>query len=135
MDVFGIPVLDQLRQKMAWLSQRQSVLADNVANADTPGFTARDLKPIDFEEEMRRQAFERPRDPGLQRMRDPLAPKDRFEMIETPSQQASPNGNSVALEEQMIKVAETQMEFSAASSLYKRALGLIRLASGAAQRG
>jgi flagellar basal-body rod protein FlgB len=34
---------------MSWLSARQSVLAENVANGDTPNFVARDLKPVDFQ--------------------------------------------------------------------------------------
>ena len=38
---------------MSWLHQRQDVLSQNVANVDTPGFTARDLKPVDFNDTMR----------------------------------------------------------------------------------
>ena len=38
-----------LRERMSWLNARQDVLSQNVANADTPGYTARDLKPLDFE--------------------------------------------------------------------------------------
>ena len=45
-----IPIFSILRERMAWLNQRQSVLSENVANADTPGFVARDLKPLDFQD-------------------------------------------------------------------------------------
>ena len=37
-----------LKSKMSWLEARQDVLSQNVANADTPGYAARDLKPMDF---------------------------------------------------------------------------------------
>ena len=39
-----------LRERMTWLNQRQDVLSQNVANADTPGYVARDLKPLDFDD-------------------------------------------------------------------------------------
>ena len=54
MDVIDIPLLSMLKERMAWLSQRQDVLSQNVANADTPGYTARDLKPVDFEQALKR---------------------------------------------------------------------------------
>ena len=44
-----IPLLGILRERMSWLSARQNVLSQNVANADTPGYSAVDLKPVDFE--------------------------------------------------------------------------------------
>ena len=53
--------LSMLQQRMTWLSQRQNVLSQNVANADTPGYAAHDLKPLDFatgaEERRSRQQF------------------------------------------------------------------------------
>ena len=48
MNLPDIPLLAMLRDRMAWLNQRQDVLTQNVANVDTPGFVARDLKPFDF---------------------------------------------------------------------------------------
>ena len=52
MDLSKIPLFAQLKGKMAWLSQRQKVLAENIANADTPGYVPRDLKPVDFSREI-----------------------------------------------------------------------------------
>ena len=48
MDGSSVPLLSLLTTRMSWLSGRQSVLAQNVANADTPGYQARDMKPMDF---------------------------------------------------------------------------------------
>ena len=50
MNLPDVPLLSMLRERMNWLHQRQDVLSQNVANADTPGYVARDLKPLDFEE-------------------------------------------------------------------------------------
>src|SRR3954464_2015628 len=49
MDLNGIPLFSLISGRMSWLSARQSVLAENVANADTPNFVARDMKPLDFD--------------------------------------------------------------------------------------
>src|SRR5436305_14526786 len=49
MDLNGIPLFSLISGRMSWLSARQSVLAENVSNADTPNFVARDLKPVDFQ--------------------------------------------------------------------------------------
>ena len=50
MNLPDVPLLSMLRERMTWLNQRQDVLSQNVANADTPGYVARDLKPLDFED-------------------------------------------------------------------------------------
>ena len=48
MDLSSIPLFGLIKQKMSWLNQRQQVIAQNVANADTPDHMSRDLKPINF---------------------------------------------------------------------------------------
>ena len=53
MDLPAIPLLSMLKERMSWLNQRQNVLSQNVANIDTPGYTARDLKPVDFEKALK----------------------------------------------------------------------------------
>src|SRR5580658_6985331 len=49
MPISDIPILSMLRTRMQWHQERQRVLAENVANADTPGYRARDLTPPNFE--------------------------------------------------------------------------------------
>lgn len=54
MGVADIPLLGQIKGRLGWLDARQRVIAENVANADTPGFVGRDLKqPTDFAAAMR----------------------------------------------------------------------------------
>ena len=48
-----------------------------------------------------------------------------------PDAESTPDGNSVVLEQQMMKVAATQMDYSTVTQLYKKALGMIRMASAA----
>ena len=48
MDLNKLDVFRLTNSKMGWLSERQTVLAQNIANADTPGYKAKDLKAPDF---------------------------------------------------------------------------------------
>src|SRR5207244_3219581 len=50
MAITDIPILSMLRTRLDWAQARQRVLAENVANSDTPGFRARDLAPLQFDE-------------------------------------------------------------------------------------
>ena len=49
MDLTQIPLFEMLTRRMSWLNERQKVLAQNIANADTPHYVPRDLEPLDFE--------------------------------------------------------------------------------------
>ena len=48
MDLGHIPLFTAFSKRMAWLTARQTVLAENVANANTSGYQAKDLKELDF---------------------------------------------------------------------------------------
>jgi len=50
MAIADIPILSMLRGRLDWSQARQRVLAENVANSDTPRFHARDLAPLAFDE-------------------------------------------------------------------------------------
>src|SRR3546814_14928219 len=54
MDLSGMTLFDMARRKMSWLGQRQAVLAQNIANSDTPGYRTKELEAIDFRRELSR---------------------------------------------------------------------------------
>jgi flagellar basal-body rod protein FlgB len=131
MDLPDVPLFAMLRQRMSWLHQRQDVLSENVANADTPNYVARDLKPLDFEHALGSAATS----PSLvtTNVRHiALTPSHsgKFEDHETPDQESSPNGNSVALEAEMVKVSDTQAQFQAAANIYAKAMTMMKEAIG-----
>ena len=43
MNVDSIPLFGLLKGKLGYLNQRQRLIAQNVANADTPGYAPTDL--------------------------------------------------------------------------------------------
>ena len=56
MDLSQIPLFAMLRGRLGYLSQRQQVIAQNVANSDTPGFLPKDLTPFSFQAKLQVQA-------------------------------------------------------------------------------
>ena len=125
-----IPLLNQIKGRMTWLDARQQVVAQNVANADTPGYVARDLKaPTDFARALREGG-------GLTMVRtsaahlpSPNGPAARFRSDKTPDSETTLDGNSVVVEEQMLKMAESRMAYDAAIGMYTKSMDMIRLAT------
>jgi len=124
----SLPIFSLLTQRMTWLSARQSVLAENVANADTPDFEARDLKPMDFN-----SLLSNARGPAATHARH-IAPMMRtsvaIEPVRAPAEGGTPGGSQVSLEEQMIKLSDTQVQYQTATNLYQKAVNLFRTALG-----
>ena len=135
MEVSNIPLLSMLKGRMTWLNQRQDVLSQNVANADTPGYVARDLKPVDFAQALRNTASPTA-SAGTLAIDNPnhiaLASQNTggFANIDTPDVESTPSGNTVSVEQEMIKVADTQAQFQAATNLYAKAIAMMKTAIG-----
>jgi flagellar basal-body rod protein FlgB len=135
MDVSGMPLMAMLKERMGWLSARQNVLAQNVANADTPGYAAKDLKPVDFDDILKGATAPSQFEGGLS-VTDPRhiaidpAQGTDFGDVDAPDTEAGPNGNTVSLEQEMIRVADTQGEYQAASNLYAKTIDMMKTAIG-----
>lgn len=134
MAIGDIPLIGALKTKMQWSQARQRVLAENVANADTPRYRAKDLKPPTFEPS---GALRAPASPSVAvRTTAPGHIQGRpiggaaFKTDGKTSFEVTPNGNAVNLEEEMMKAADNQMDYQAVSSLYQRGLGVIKTAIG-----
>jgi len=122
--------VDVIKQRLAWLDQRQQVLARNIANSDTPKFTPSDLKPPRVEDAARPPAGGLPLAvtapthlPGVTRG------DARFAVVSAPDSDPSPSGNAVDLEQQAAKLSETALTHKFATQLYRKYLGMIRIAT------
>ena len=131
MDLPDVPLLSMLKTRMTWLNQRQDTLSQNVANADTPRYVARDLKELDFDQLMGdAQNGARMTTTNSRHIAISSLHAGKFEDHETPDQVANPNGNAVSLEVEMIKVADTQAQYQAAANLYAKAVTMMKTAIG-----
>jgi len=132
MDVFSkITMFGALKKKMAWVAQRQEVLAQNIANANTPEYRARDLKAFSFKDSVRQQQNRvRMAVTSGNHLAGQVRRDGQFkEHDERKPYETMTDGNSVVLEEQMAKVGETQISHRVTSEIYKKHLAMIRMAA------
>lgn len=127
----SIPLLTALTERMKWLSARQGVLSQNIANSDTPGYQASDLKPQTFKEmvgktELAKVSMSTTNSGHIvNETKSDFDPKTDRETYEV-----TPSGNAVVLEEQMLKLADTQIQYQMTTSLYKKQIGMLKTALG-----
>ena len=129
MPVSDIPLFSMLRTRMQWHQERQKVLAENVANADTPNFRTRDLKPLDFGSQVQAAGQVRVASTNAAHITGSTG-ASTFATAGNGRYDVKPAGNAVNLEDEMMKVAANQMDYQAAISLYSRSMGLFRTALG-----
>lgn len=120
-----------MKTKMAYLSERQDVLAQNIANVDTPGYKPKDLKELDFHNmamtESRRLKL-RATDPSHQQPAKVVREFRSEKMDDTYGR--TPVENEVNVEEQMMKVAETNLQYQTTTNLYKKMSDMFKVAIG-----
>ena len=120
-----------MNKRMGWLTQRQETLAQNIANSDTPGYRPHDLKA---------QNFGRLLTPSAPRQQMRTTSSNHLEALSKPARfraeksretyEATPSGNAVVVEEQLMKVNETQSGYRLATNLYQKHLSMIKMAIG-----
>jgi flagellar basal-body rod protein FlgB len=127
--LFGdIPLVGMLKARMSWHEDRQNVLAQNVANADTPNYRARDLKEPEFGKMAEGVAR------GVQMAAtNPLhiggaSPAAGSEPERAKTYEITPEGNAVVLEEEVMRVSQNVMDYQMVSQLYSRGLGMLKTA-------
>ncbi|HTZ76463.1 MAG TPA: flagellar basal body rod protein FlgB [Stellaceae bacterium] len=121
MDLSNIPLFKAMAKKLNWLGGRQAVLAENVANANTPDFRPSDVKSIDFQALLSGSKL-----------------GGTLKLVTTaPNQIATPPSaiggvdrvqqpGRVDLEDQMIKVSQTATDYAFTTNLYQKQITLIK---------
>lgn len=135
MDITEIPLFAMLKSRMGYLTERQRVIAQNVANADTPKYLPQDLKPYSFQSHMAAVISQ----PGPMSVAttnpmhiahtatspNPPRVKSRKSM----DTETTLDGNSVVLEDEMLKLTDTRMNYDAAVGFYQKSLNLLKMAA------
>jgi len=124
MAIESIALFNLADRRLAWTGARQQVLAQNIANADTPGWKARDV--TSFASQLAH--------PGAPLVRtDPahLAPlPGHADNTAAGKSERAPDGNTVSLDVQLARVAETENAHELTTGLYTKYLGFFRAALG-----
>jgi flagellar basal-body rod protein FlgB len=127
MDPTAIPLFDLAEKRLTWTAQRQAVLASNIANANTPGFQARDL--TSFADVLAGTGTMAPVQTQPGHLSGTLPTGIASLKQERPKIRAL-DGNSVALDEQLTKVADTETTQSLVTSIWKTYVGMFNTALG-----
>lgn len=128
MDLTSIPLMQGFRQRLDWIAQNQSVIAGNIANADTANYKAREIEPFNL-------GMAQSHKIGLRTTNSRhistsngggLGHESRIRNSQT-QYEISPDGNNVILEEQMIAAANNAMQHQIVSNLYQKNINMLKM--------
>ena len=129
-----------LKQRMRFLQTRQKLLAQNVANADTPGFKPKDIRQLGVDAASRGSDLSRRMASAAygQAMGLATTAPGHIQMtsmgaggeMKGAEYETRPSGNAVNLEDEMLKVSQNQVDFQTAANIYQRGLQTLKMALG-----
>lgn len=142
MDFIGTPLFSAMKAKLSYLSERQGVLAQNVANADLPDYKAKDIATPDFKK-MLAGGYS----PAAQGLRGQtgiaLATTDAKHITASATSggaygiitrastyELNPSGNNVSIEEEMAKISDNQAEYNKVLNMYRKTVDMFKTAIG-----
>jgi flagellar basal-body rod protein FlgB len=128
MDLSKIPLFKAMSQRMSWLNERQSVLAQNVANADTPNYRPSDLKAMSFDELIGRKVGKLKMAATEGNHLTGIGADAPFRPEVDRKAEVSPSGNGVSLEDEMLKVSNTATDYQLTTTLYKQHIQMLKMA-------
>lgn len=127
-----VGLFDLADKRLQWLTTREGVLAENVANADTPGWKSRDLKP--FADVLANSVAGR-----RLSLASVVVQTNPMHMPGTLGGDAgaqalrgeqAPDGNAVSLDRELEKIAQTDSDHEAVTAIYHKYIGMFREALG-----
>ncbi|MCV6823069.1 MULTISPECIES: FlgB family protein [Halocynthiibacter] len=120
----NISVLRMSQAMTNHASTRQSVIAENVAHADTPAYKAKTVKPFaELYGSSSDTQLKSTRSGHLDFQHSPTSVQDAIVPSEA---EASPNGNNVGLERELMNASIARHDFDTAIAIYKSTLNVLR---------
>ena len=136
MDINAIPLFSMLKSRLGYISAREQLISQNVANADTSGYAPKDLQPFSVQRAMEAAGPQTgvvrtaATDPGHLQPKT-LQSQVTWKVIDSADAQGSLNGNKVELEDEMGKMTQSRMDYEAAVGFYQKAMSLLQMAARA----
>jgi flagellar basal-body rod protein FlgB len=127
------PILAGIRERMQNLSERQRVVATNIANSETPGYKAREVSEPNFAALVGGSGMiAAPRVQLTDRMKSlgAIQPIGTGLILDKDITETKPDGNNVTLEDQLLKMGEIQADFTAMTGLYRKQMSMLKTAVG-----
>lgn len=127
----GISMIDTVKARMNYLQVRQSLIAQNVANADTPGVRAKDLAPFaDNFTDTLAKAAQMAKTNTAHLAANPQTQGEAKLDRQHEGWELAPNGNSIVLEQEMIKANETRAAYELSNLVFSKHVAMTRAAFG-----
>lgn len=132
----NLGLLQALGAKMSYDSQRQQVLSQNIANANTPDYKPKDLEKVDFGSVLKNltgdsAAMLAPVTTNAQHLSASALPTGTAKsQTMKNTYDVTPTGNAVIIEEQMVNSTENMTDYSLMTSLYQKNISMLRIAIG-----
>ena len=114
-------------RRLHWLDRRQGVLAQNIANADTPGYRPNDLTPFARELAGQRRLAMARTEPAHSIGSRAAAINARADRLVS---EVTPDGNAVSLDREALRVAETDTAHQLAMAVHRSFMGMFRATLG-----
>ena len=130
MDINSIPLFSMLRSRLGYLTQREQLISQNVANSDTPNYKARDLKEFTFSDTLKQATVSPVTTNPMHMVGNSARGATAGTVVKDKSYEVLPSGNSVVMEDQMMKVASNNADYQLATNIYRKMTGLFRTALG-----
>ena len=132
MDPKRIGLFDLAERRLQWADQRQAVLAQNIANANTPGFKPHDVKS--FAKTLNGATTVVPMRTQPNHLVGTAGGTSQNEVIDR-SHVQSADGNAVTLDEQLVKLADTETGHALVTTIYRKYLNMFSMALGRSSAG
>lgn len=130
----NIGLFKALGAKMDYLNERQRIVSQNIANADTPRYRPQDLKEMDFGAALKNVTGDTSiRMVSTSSKHFPVASGDLADPKSAASKdvyEVTPTGNAVVMEEQLMKAGQTLADYNLVASLYQKNVRMIQTALG-----
>ena len=135
MTIDNIGLFQAIGSKMDFLNQRQRVIAQNIANTDTPGYQPQDLVDVDFSGVLKDVINNRGTSVRLETTNPGHMPvggsiREPRTDEQDATYEVAPAGNAVIMEEQLLNASRNMMDYDLVTNVLRRNVGMIQTAIG-----
>lgn len=134
------PIFDGMGRAMKGMAEHQRVIAENIANGETPGYKARTVEAPDFSALVEGQLgaggaphVARPQvtlSSGMTALGAKAPQGGGRVVLDSETSETKPDGNNVTLEDQLLALGQVQQDYAAMTNLYRKQMALMKTAVG-----
>ena len=132
MDITKIKLFDLMQSNLNYLSSRQSVLSQNIANANTPGYEGKDIQRPDFSQALENVTVASLATTNPNHISGTKTASSSFRKVSSVGNgyQIKPSGNKVTVEDEVMKMSQTGIEYQQTTGIYRKMIDMLKTAIG-----